>query len=364
MVMTTVHTPSDEAYRQAGVDLQRADSAVTIAKAAAQRTTSRALTGAIGQFAGAFELPTGYSQPVLLTACDGVGTKLKLAVEAGIHHTVGIDLVAMSVNDILANGGEPLVFLDYFATGKIQPDVFEAILDGVAEGCRQANCKLIGGETAEMPGFYPGGEYDLAGFCVGVVEKSQLFPKTETLVVGDVIIGLASSGLHSNGYSLVRKLLSDHQVDLFSSPAELGTRVIDAVLAPTTIYVKPVLNLLKENPTLVKAMVHNTGGGFLDNIPRVLPPHLAAVIETHRWTPNPIFGYLQQLGGLDQATLMHTFNMGIGFMVVVSEAAASRVLNVLTNAGGDLNPTVIGHLVDHQPSSSDHQQPSPTVILQ
>lgn len=353
----TISVTSDEAYRQAGVDLKRADTAVSIAKRAAQKTASNAITGSIGQFAGAFELPAGYKQPVLLTGCDGVGTKLKLALEADIHNTVGIDLVAMSVNDILANGGEPLVFLDYVATGKINPQHFEAILEGIAEGCRQANCKLSGGETAEMPGFYPNGEYDLAGFCVGVSEKAEMYPKAEHLKAGDAIIGLASSGLHSNGYSLVRKIVADNHVSLQSQPTELSDTVAKTLLTPTKIYVKPVLDLLKQYAGLekpvIKALIHNTGGGFIDNIPRVFENDtLSAEINTTAWQPPQVFEWLKTLGQLDTTTMMHTFNMGIGFMLIVESSAAVDIIECLNKLDDTLQAKAIGRLVsrDGQPS--------------
>lgn len=317
---------SDEAYRQAGVDLKHAEAIVDIARNAASSTKKSWQLGGIGGFSAAFEVPAGYRQPVLLCACDGVGTKLKLAFESDRHTTVGIDLVAMSVNDILVNGGKPLVFLDYLATDKIRPDQVNDILAGIAEGCRQADCALAGGETAEMPGFYAKEEYDLAGFCVGVVEKENLYPKKDRLQAGDVLIGLASSGLHSNGFSLVRKLLADHHIDKTQFIPELNGTLSDVLLAPTRIYVQSVLALLKAFPDAVPAMVHVTGGGFYDNIPRILTPDLSARIDVSAWALPPVFRYLQTLGNLTDETLWHTFNCGIGFILVVKSDQAEALL--------------------------------------
>lgn len=324
--MTTLS--SDEAYRQAGVDLKSAEAVVEIAGKAASRTQKPWLLGGIGGFSGAFEIPAGYRQPVLLCGCDGVGTKLKLAFEANRHDTVGIDLVAMSVNDILVNGGQPLVFLDYLATQKIQGEQLTQVLAGIATGCEQADCALIGGETAEMPGFYQPGEYDLAGFCVGVAEKENLYPRKTKIKAGDVLIGLGSNGLHSNGYSLVRKILfADHALDLQAFIPELNATLADTLLTPTRIYVKPVLALLKALPQAVHAMVHVTGGGFYDNIPRVLTPDVSAEIQAGTWEAPPIFAYLQKLGNLSNETLWHTFNSGIGYILAVDATFAQDVLD-------------------------------------
>ncbi len=328
---------SDEAYRQAGVDLKSAEAVVGYARAAARKTAQPWLLGGIGSFSGAFEIPEGYKQPVMLCACDGVGTKLKLAFEANVHNTVGIDLVAMSVNDILVNGGKPLVFLDYLATQKIKGETLGPILEGIAEGCAQSDCALIGGETAEMPGFYQNDDYDLAGFCVGVAEKSQMYPKS--VQAGDVLIGLASAGLHSNGFSLVRKiLLNDHNLQLETQltdlqPAFPGTESAQTLgehlLTPTRIYVRNVLKLLKAMPDAVRAMVHVTGGGFYDNIPRVLTNGLSTRIDASAWSLPPVFQYLQTLGNLSNETLWHTFNCGIGYILVVPKADADVVLTYL-----------------------------------
>lgn len=331
---------SDEAYRQAGVDLKSASAVVEIAKRAASVTRQPFLLGGIGGFSGGFEIPPGYRNPVLLCACDGVGTKLKIAFETGKHDTIGIDLVAMSVNDILVSGGRPLVFLDYLATGRIEPAQVDAILQGIAEGCRQSGCALAGGETAEMPGFYQESEYDLAGFCVGIVERDHAYPKTERLQAGDLLIGLASSGLHSNGYSLVRKLvlLPGSIVHPFDEP------VLDILLTPTRIYVSAILGLLQAIPNAVKAMVHVTGGGFYDNIPRSLKPGLSARIDTKSWPVPPVFDWLQELGELDNETMWHTFNCGIGFVVVIDPAYKQEVLNYFENCTTE-KAYVIGELM-------------------
>jgi phosphoribosylformylglycinamidine cyclo-ligase len=337
---------SDEAYRQAGVDLKSAEAVVDIARHAAKQTAQPWLMGGIGGFSGAFEIPEGYRQPVMLCACDGVGTKLKLAFEADRHDTVGIDLVAMSVNDILVNGGKPLVFLDYLATQKIQAPQLEQILAGVAEGCRQSECALIGGETAEMPGFYAPKEYDLAGFCVGVAEKSKMYPRKDRIAAGDILIGLASSGLHSNGYSLVRKILfTDHHLSLQAEIPELDGALADVLLTPTRIYVKSILHVLEKLPQAVHAMVHVTGGGFYDNIPRVLTPGLSAQIDASSWKPPAIFPFLQQLGSLSDEAMWHTFNCGIGYILAVAPEEAQAVLTAFQQET-DEKAYIIGQLIE------------------
>lgn len=344
--MTTLS--SDEAYRQAGVDLKSAEAVVDIAKNAAGKTAKPWLLGGIGGFSGAFEIPQGYRQPVMLCGCDGVGTKLKLAFEANRHDTVGIDLVAMSVNDILVNGGQPLVFLDYLATQKIQGEQLAQVLAGISEGCEQANCALIGGETAEMPGFYQPGEYDLAGFCVGVAEKANLYPRKDKIQPGDVLIGLASNGLHSNGYSLVRKILfTDHQQNLNAFIPELNATLADVLLTPTRIYVKPVLKILEKHPEAVHAMVHVTGGGFYDNIPRVLTSEVSAEIDSTQWQAPAIFPYLQKLSNLSNEAMWHTFNCGIGYILAVAPDQAEAVLNSF-HQDTDERACIIGKLTAAQ----------------
>ena len=319
-------TGSEDAYREAGVDLQHAQQVVEIAKTAAIRTRLPHVLTGIGGFSGAFEIPAHFRRPVMLAACDGVGTKLKLAFEANKHRAVGIDLVAMSVNDILACGGQPLAFLDYIATEKIDAVRMSEILEGIARGCELAGCSLIGGETAEMPGFYPGGEYDLAGFCVGVAEKDRLFPRLDKISEGDVLIGLASSGLHSNGFSLVRKILfQNHKLNMNSPAPELGGLLQNFLLAPTRIYVRPVLRLLQKFPDAVHAMVHITGGGLYDNIERVLPTQFAARLFAGTWEQPPIFPYIQKMGNLPNESMWHTFNCGLGFIMVVGKEYADAV---------------------------------------
>ena len=323
---------SQEAYRQAGVDLDSAAAVVDWAKAAASPTRRADLVpnhsaALMGGFSGAFRIPEGYQSPVLLAACDGVGTKLELALVAKQYDTVGIDLVAMSVNDLLTQGGEPLIFLDYIATGKICSEATPQILAGIGKGCELSNCTLLGGETAEMPGFYPNGQFDLAGFCVGVVEADALYPKTERLKAGQAVLGLTSNGLHSNGYSLVRKLcFADHELPLNHVIPGEEAPLIDVLLRPTRIYVRLILELLKAFPGAVSAMVHITGGGFIDNLPRVLPDSLGIHLDASSWPRPPIYPFLQELGSLDEATLFHTFNAGIGFVLTVDAAQADTVL--------------------------------------
>lgn len=330
---------SDEAYRQAGVDLKSAEVVVDIAKKATATNQKPWMLGGIGGFSGAFEIPEGYQQPVLLSACDGVGTKLKLAFESGIHDTVGIDLVAMSVNDILVNGGKPLVFLDYVATDKIKPDVLADILKGIAAGCEQSDCALAGGETAELPGFYQNGEYDLAGFAVGVVEKAKMLPKSLQIQAGDVLIGLPSSGLHSNGYSLVRKIL-------FPENQPWDPHHLNLAMTPTRIYVPEVLALLKVFPAAITAMAHITGGGFYDNIPRILPEGVSANIHTQAWQWPEIFEILKQKGSLTLETMCHTFNCGIGMVLVVKKESAQEILDWFNQNISHYQASLIGELFE------------------
>jgi phosphoribosylformylglycinamidine cyclo-ligase len=340
-------THSSDAYRQAGVDLDRADAVVTIAREKALQTPKGFSLGGIGGFSGAFTLPPGYAEPVMLAACDGVGTKLKLAELTGIHHTIGQDLVAMSVNDILVSGGKPLIFLDYLATGRIDAALFTAILEGVAEGCRQADCNLIGGETAEMPGVYQGETYDLAGFSIGVVDKANALPNLPAIQPGDAVIGLTSSGPHSNGYSLVRKIITDvfgpdeatQRHGLTTTRLSDNQTLADALMAPTRIYVQPILDLLHQMPGVVKAMVHVTGGGFYDNLPRVLPDGVGAALTA--WPLPPVYRWLQQHGNLSNEAVWHTFNAGYGFLLIVPANNALAVCQTLPQAW---HPTVLGQL--------------------
>jgi phosphoribosylformylglycinamidine cyclo-ligase len=315
-------------YRDAGVDIDAGDALVENIKPFAKRTMRPEILGGLGGFGALCELPKKYKQPVLVSGTDGVGTKLKLAFMLNKHDTVGIDLVAMSVNDILVQGAEPLFFLDYFACGKLDVPVATDVIKGIAAGCEQAGCALIGGETAEMPGMYPAGEYDLAGFAVGVVEKDNVI-NGRTIHVGDVVLGLASSGAHSNGYSLVRKIIERTGIDLNSDFH--GRPLRDVVMAPTRIYVKPMLALMEKLP--VKGMAHITGGGLLENIPRVLPENLTAVLCKDSWEIPPLFRWMQQEGNVLDTEMYRTFNCGIGMAVVVAPEHAEEAMKFLQAAG-------------------------------
>jgi phosphoribosylformylglycinamidine cyclo-ligase len=334
-------TKSDSAslsYRDAGVDIEAGDALVERIKPFARRTMRPEVLAGIGGFGALVEIGKRFREPVLVAGTDGVGTKLKLAFALGRHDTVGIDLVAMSVNDILVQGAEPLFFLDYFACGKLDVDVAAEVIKGIAAGCEQAGCALIGGETAEMPGMYVDGEYDLAGFAVGVVEKSEVIDG-RSIVPGDVVLGLASSGPHSNGYSLVRKILATGPVDYAIDVA--GTELGTALLAPTRIYVRPVLGLLRKLP--VKGIAHITGGGLVENVPRVLPAGVQARLERARWTRPAIFDWLQQRGNVAEAEMHRVFNCGIGMVLVVAPEHATAALAALTAAGEQAS--VIGAIV-------------------
>jgi phosphoribosylformylglycinamidine cyclo-ligase len=315
-------------YRDAGVDIDAGDALVDRIKPMARSTMREGVLAGIGGFGALFEVPKRYREPVLVSGTDGVGTKLKLAFQLERHDTVGIDLVAMSVNDILVQGAEPLFFLDYFACGRLHVDTAAAVISGIAEGCRQAGCALIGGETAEMPGMYPDGEYDLAGFAVGAVERSAIIDG-RTIVPGDVVIALASSGPHSNGYSLVRRIVEVSGADLSADfdGRPLGT----ALLAPTRIYVKPVLDLLRTVP--VKGLAHITGGGITENVPRVLPANVVAELRRDSWELPPVFQWLQAQGRVSDAEMHRVFNCGVGMVVVVSAADAGRTVAHLNAAG-------------------------------
>ncbi|QOY94158.1 phosphoribosylformylglycinamidine cyclo-ligase [Massilia sp. UMI-21] len=315
-------------YRDAGVDIDAGDALVEAIKPFAKRTMREGVLGGIGGFGGLFEISKKYKEPVLVSGTDGVGTKLKLAFELNRHDTVGIDLVAMSVNDILVQGAEPLFFLDYFACGKLDVPTATAVVKGIAQGCEQSGCALLGGETAEMPGMYPDGEYDLAGFAVGAVEKSQLIDGSK-IAPGDVVLGLASSGIHSNGYSLVRKIISVAKPDLEADFH--GRKLADVLMAPTRIYVKPLLALMQSME--VKGMVHITGGGLVENIPRVLGEKLTAVLDAQSWTMPPLFQWLQQHGGVADAEMHRVFNCGIGMTVIVAKENADAAMAQLQAAG-------------------------------
>jgi phosphoribosylformylglycinamidine cyclo-ligase len=321
-------TKNSLSYRDAGVDIDAGDALVENIKPFAKRTMRPEVLGGLGGFGAMFEIGKKYQNPVLVSGTDGVGTKLKLAFMTGKHDTVGIDLVAMSVNDILVQGAEPLFFLDYFACGKLDVATATDVIKGIAAGCEQAGCALIGGETAEMPGMYPAGEYDLAGFAVGAVEKDKII-SGKTIVAGDVVLGLASSGAHSNGYSLVRKIIERTGIDLNSDFH--GRPLRDVVLAPTRIYVKPLLKLMGELP--VKGMAHITGGGLLENIPRVLQPHLTAVLEKSAWPMPPLFSWMQQEGNVAEKEMHRTFNCGIGMAVIVAAEHAEAAMASLSASG-------------------------------
>ncbi|MBI3897793.1 MAG: phosphoribosylformylglycinamidine cyclo-ligase [Gammaproteobacteria bacterium] len=316
-------------YRDAGVDIDAGDALVDAIKPIAARTQRPGVLAGIGGFGALFQIPPGtYREPVLVSSTDGVGTKLKLAIELNQHDTIGIDLVAMCVNDVVVQGGEPLFFLDYFATGKLDNRVASRVIAGIGEGCRQAGAALIGGETAEMPGMYTAADYDLAGFCVGVVERDKIIDGS-LVKPGDVIIGLAATGAHSNGYSLVRRVV-EHCYAQLDQPFD-GRTLGEALLTPTRIYVKSVLELIRAVP--VHACAHITGGGIPGNLPRVLPNDTRAVIDARNWQRPAIFDWLQKGGNIDDNEMYRTFNCGLGMMIVVDAAHADIAIKVLTNAG-------------------------------
>ncbi len=330
-------------YRDAGVDIDAGSALVEAIKPAAKSTDRPGVLGGLGGFGGLFDLKAcGYSDPLLVAATDGVGTKLKLAIDSGRHDTVGIDLVAMCVNDLVVQGAEPLFFLDYYATGRLEPAQGAAIVQGIAEGCRQAGCALIGGETAEMPGLYRGGDYDLAGFAVGAVERDKLLDG-QGVAPGDMILGLASNGLHSNGFSLVRKIVERSGLALtapapFAPEQSLGT----ALLVPTRIYVRACLAALKAGG--LKALAHITGGGLPENLPRVLPPDCAAEIDLGAFPRPPVFAWLAEVGRLSQEELLKTFNCGVGMVAVVTEAQAEVLTETFRGEGEQA--FVIGRMVE------------------
>jgi len=326
--LSTTKPSESLTYRAAGVDIDAGDQLVENIKPFAKRTQRPGVLAGIGGFGALFEISRKYREPVLVSGTDGVGTKLKLAFELQRHDTIGIDLVAMSVNDILVQGAEPLFFLDYFACGRLDVATATEVVKGIAAGCEQAGCALIGGETAEMPGMYPAGEYDLAGFAVGIVEKSAIIDGS-TIAAGDVVLGLASSGAHSNGYSLIRKIIETGRIDL--STQFDGRPLSDSILAPTRIYVKPVLKLIGQ--VRVKGLAHITGGGLVENIPRVLPETLTAHLERTAWNMPPLFGWLQEQGNVSDAEMHRVFNCGIGMVVIVSPEEAAAAETLLRDAG-------------------------------
>ena len=331
-------------YKQAGVDIDAGNALVEAIKPVIRSTRRPGADAEIGGFGGLFDLKAaGFTDPILVAANDGVGTKLKIAIESETHSTIGIDLVAMCVNDIIVQGAEPLFFLDYFASGRLDVGVGTKIVEGIAEGCRIAGCALIGGETAEMPGMYSGNDYDLAGFAVGAAERGALLPRAD-LAAGDTLVAIASSGLHSNGFSLVRRIVEISGLDWYL-PAPFDERVSlsDALLVPTRIYVKPLLSALRAGLG-IKAMAHITGGGFIDNIPRVLPEGLAAHVNLDAIAVPKVFGWLSRVGGMEEREMLRTFNCGVGMMVAVESADAEKLVNVLNTEGetaaivGELRP--------------------------
>ena len=328
-------------YRDSGVDIDTGNALIDRIKPHTQRTKRPEVLGSIGGFGAMMSIPTKYTHPVLVSGTDGVGTKLKLAIEAGIYDTIGIDLVAMCVNDIIVVGAEPLFFLDYYATGKLDNDVAEDVIKGIADGCEQAGASLIGGETAEMPGMYAGDDFDLAGFAVGVVERDAILDQSN-VQYGNVLIGIESSGPHSNGYSLIRKVLevSGASLDEKIKVGDTEISLSKALLKPTKIYVKALLQLLKQND--VHAIAHITGGGLTENIPRVLPAQSKAVIDLNSWERPEIFNWLQEKGNIEDLEMLRTFNCGIGMVVVVAASEVDDVINIIRLQG--MHSSVIGKI--------------------
>jgi len=342
------------AYKEAGVDIDAGAELVEKIKPAVKRTARSGMMGGLGGFGAMFDpKAAGYNDPILVSSTDGVGTKIKIAIDANRHETIGIDLVAMCVNDLVVQGAEPLFFLDYFATGKLEVGVAQKVIEGIAKGCEIAGCALIGGETAEMPGMYQAGDYDLAGFTVGAVERDRILTG-EGIKEGDVVLGLPSSGVHSNGYSLVRKIMKETQGYTYESSAPFDKSITmgDALLAPTRIYVKPLLKALKTGG--IKGMAHITGGGLTENIPRVLPSDVCVTLDAKSWTRPGIFGFLAQAGKVEASDMARTFNCGIGMVVIVDAAKADEVIKVLkdnnetahkigtvTKRDGDKGPQVV-----------------------
>jgi len=328
-----MQNPKGLSYRDAGVDIDAGNRLVDLIKPLVKATARPGADAEIGGFGGVFDLKrAGFQDPLLVAATDGVGTKLKLAVDANKHDTIGIDLVAMNVNDLVVQGAEPLLFLDYFACGKLAPEIAAEVVKGIAAGCKESGAALIGGETAEMPGIYKDGEYDLAGFAVGAVERDRLLPK-KNVMPGDVLLGIPSSGVHSNGFSLVRKVISHVSAKLDApAPFDKSKTLVEALLTPTRIYVKPLLAALKA-VSGIKALCHITGGGFTDNIPRVLPKGMAASIDLPSIHALPVFQWLAQAGNIEEAEMLRTFNCGVGMIVVVAADQADAAIEALRQAG-------------------------------
>jgi phosphoribosylformylglycinamidine cyclo-ligase len=328
-------------YKEAGVDVEAGRSFVAQIRQDVQSTYRAEVLGGLGGFGGYFELPSGYHQPVLVSGTDGVGTKLKIAQELDRHDTVGIDLVAMCVNDILTSGAEPLFFLDYVATGKLNSQQLAEVVRGIAEGCRLSGCALLGGETAEMPGFYQLGEYDLAGFCVGVVEKSKLLDGSQVRV-GDVVIGLASAGVHSNGFSLVRKIIDSNKLSWDYVPEILGRSLGTELITPTRIYVSSILQILAQG-SAIHGMAHITGGGLPENLPRCLNEGQSIEITLNSWQVPPIFQWLAEAGSVSQEAMLNTFNLGIGFALIVTPEDAASIINWFESQ--DIAASQIGRVI-------------------
>lgn len=328
-------------YKDSGVDVERGYKAVQLMKAHVKSTYTKGVLGDLGSFGGFFQMPEGMKQPVLVAGTDGVGTKLKYAIISDKHDTIGIDAVAMCVNDIVCQGAKPLFFLDYFATGSLSPEKVATVVSGIAEGCRQSEAALIGGETAEMPGFYPEGEYDIAGFAVGAVDKEKII-NGKDIKAGDVLIGLKSSGVHSNGYSLVRKLFGEDIAELEKYDEELGAKPIDVLLTPTRIYVKSILALIEK--VKVKGIAHITGGGFIENIPRIFPAGIGCEINTKSYEVPAVFRVMQNKAQISDAQIYNTFNMGIGMVVCVAENDVKAAVAQLESTGEKC--VVLGNTVE------------------
>lgn len=348
------NTKPSLSYKDAGVDIDAGNELINRIKGIAKATRRPEVLGGLGGFGALCELPTGYKEPILVSGTDGVGTKLRLATDLNRHDGIGIDLVAMCVNDLIVAGAEPLFFLDYYATGKLNIDVAVDVVAGIGKGCELAGCSLVGGETAEMPGMYQGEDYDLAGFCVGVVEKSRLL-KANKVSPGDVLIGLGSSGPHSNGYSLVRKIIEVSNTSLDNTVVD-NTPLADLLLTPTRIYVKSILQLMDNLD--VHGLAHITGGGLPENLPRILPDSTTAHINTSSWEWPPIFKWLQENGNVDTFEMYRTFNCGVGMVLCVSEKDAENAIKLLCDSGE--NAWLIGHITEQQ----GNEQNTPNVVLE
>jgi phosphoribosylformylglycinamidine cyclo-ligase len=336
--------PNGLSYKHAGVDIDAGNALVEAIKPAVKTTARAGADAELGGFGGLFDMKAaGFSDPILVAANDGVGTKLKIAIDTGAHATIGIDLVAMCVNDLVVQGAEPLFFLDYFATGRLDVAVGKAVVEGIAEGCRLAGCALIGGETAEMPGMYVDNDYDLAGFAVGAAERGTLLPRAEEMKEGDVLVALASSGVHSNGFSLVRRVVEISGIDWYlPAPFEPGRSLSDALLTPTRIYVRPILSALRSGID-IKGLAHITGGGLIDNIPRILPAGLAAQIDLDDIAVPPVFGWLARVAGTPEHEMLRTFNCGVGMLGVVAAEEAEGLVMHLSSVGE--KAAVVGRLI-------------------